>query len=323
MTGSAKSIARPFSPLGLTAIVFATIAVAGPAVTSARASSSAGVENGLLVIRDEQPSLSVTLQQRTSGVLVQFGGAGESLPGAGCTAMPEGIECSGASAIEVFDRDEFLDRDELGQWVFERIRLNVQLSTTVHGRAGREWITHDNDAAASDGETSDLASPVNLAGGTQEDLLQGGAGADTLNGGPGVDLLRGRAGDDHILARDGEKDSISCGPGFDTVEADADEQWNLAPEYWCEVINGRRAVNGQPPTSSGTEPRATRGRCARAKGAARARCIRMHCGRRPRTSPDRYRACVRRVMRKESTRRPDSTRPRRVQLRHVMGDPAG
>jgi hypothetical protein len=187
--------------------------------------------------------------------------------------------------------------------VFERIQLNVPLPVTVHGRAGREWVTHESAAAEVDGEETDLASPVTLDGGAQEDLLQGGAGADTLTGGPGVDLLRGRAGDDHIFARDGEKDSISCGPGFDTVEADADEQWNPAPEYWCEVINGRRAVNGRPPASDGSiqKPRATPGRCARMKGAARTRCIRKRCGRRPTRNRDKYRACVRRVTRKQAS----------------------
>ncbi len=298
MTGSATRIGRPFA----LAIVFATIAVAGLAAPSVGAASSAGIENGVLVVRDEQPSLSVTVQPSAGGVLVQFGGASDPVSGPGCARVTEGVECAGASAIEIFDRDEFLDRDELGQWIFERIRLNVSLPATVHGRAGREWMTHESDATDAEGSAIDLASPVNLDGGTQEDLLQGGGGADTLTGGPSVDLLRGRAGDDHIFARDGEKDSISCGPGFDTVEADAEEQWNLAPEYWCEVINGRPAVNGRPPSSEPAQRPVTSGRCSHLKGSRRVRCVRKWCGRRPRTRRARYRACVRRITRTPSTR---------------------
>jgi Ca2+-binding RTX toxin-like protein len=52
------------------------------------------------------------------------------------------------------------------------------------------------------------------------DKLYGGTGSDVLTGGPGLDLLEGGAGNDTINARDGQRDTIRCGTGKDTVNAD-------------------------------------------------------------------------------------------------------
>lgn len=52
------------------------------------------------------------------------------------------------------------------------------------------------------------------------DLLNAGAGDDTLIGGRGRDILDGGDGSDIVLARDGERDSVSCGRGRDLVLAD-------------------------------------------------------------------------------------------------------
>jgi hypothetical protein len=89
-----------------------------------------------------------------------------------------------------------------------------------------------------------------LAGGGGDDHLVGASGADRLTGAEGQDLLGGEDGDDmldggtgvdryygdsvgaciayscpsgrdDIRARDGEREEISCGPGTDTLEADA------------------------------------------------------------------------------------------------------
>ncbi len=80
-----------------------------------------------------------------------------------------------------------------------------------------------------------------LYGGTGDDLLAADAGSDRLYSGPGADTLLGGSGSDRIYAadkrdqtdvilagsgndvvyaRDGSPDRISCGPGFDRVEAD-------------------------------------------------------------------------------------------------------
>ena len=75
-----------------------------------------------------------------------------------------------------------------------------------------------------------------IDGGAGDDELIGGFGDDTIVGAPGQDRIRGDRparcnelhcdygsgfGADTIDARDGEADSVSCGPGVDTVKADA------------------------------------------------------------------------------------------------------
>jgi len=74
-----------------------------------------------------------------------------------------------------------------------------------------------------------------IDGGPGDDRLQGGFGDDTIVGGPGRDTIHGdRAsrcnewhcdlagfGNDTIDVRDGEVDSVTCGPGADRVIADA------------------------------------------------------------------------------------------------------
>jgi Ca2+-binding RTX toxin-like protein len=68
-----------------------------------------------------------------------------------------------------------------------------------------------------------------LAGGWQKDRLFGGPGADRLRGGPHADRLVGDAGhddvggetgDDLLLARDGTRDVLWGGPGFDRATTD-------------------------------------------------------------------------------------------------------
>jgi Tol biopolymer transport system component len=48
----------------------------------------------------------------------------------------------------------------------------------------------------------------------------GEKGNDVLEGGPGMDILDGGAGNDLILARDGHKDVVRGGPGFDRARID-------------------------------------------------------------------------------------------------------
>lgn len=60
-----------------------------------------------------------------------------------------------------------------------------------------------------------------LTGGTGEDALYGGDGDDVLVGGAGFDILDGGTGNDTINSRDGAVDRVRCGPGTDTVVADA------------------------------------------------------------------------------------------------------
>jgi putative metal-binding protein/hemolysin type calcium-binding protein len=62
-----------------------------------------------------------------------------------------------------------------------------------------------------------------LSGAGGDDEIAGGDGADLLEGGSGSDAIAGGDGDDTIRAQDGEPDTVSCGPGNDTVLADGQD----------------------------------------------------------------------------------------------------
>lgn len=60
-----------------------------------------------------------------------------------------------------------------------------------------------------------------MHGGSGRDTVYGGAGNDVMNGGLGIDTLIGGYGNDTVRSRDGARDTVLCGPGFDKVIADA------------------------------------------------------------------------------------------------------
>ena len=60
-----------------------------------------------------------------------------------------------------------------------------------------------------------------LRGRAGRDCLAGGKGADRLNGGSDGDDLAGGPGGDRLNARDGDADSVRCGPGRDRAKVDA------------------------------------------------------------------------------------------------------
>ena len=60
-----------------------------------------------------------------------------------------------------------------------------------------------------------------LFGHRGNDYLLGGIGNDLLVGGSGRDRLIGGPGNDRLNSRDGERDTVSCGTGRDTVVKDA------------------------------------------------------------------------------------------------------
>lgn len=59
-------------------------------------------------------------------------------------------------------------------------------------------------------------------------------------------------GNDEIFARDGLKESVSCGPGSDVAELDATDEIPVDTQNLCEVVN--RAA-GPPVTPPGGTPR--------------------------------------------------------------------
>jgi Ca2+-binding RTX toxin-like protein len=59
-----------------------------------------------------------------------------------------------------------------------------------------------------------------LYGRRGNDVLQGGLGNDRLDGGAGRDTMVGGAGNDRLFARDGQRDVLNGGPGFDEAWVD-------------------------------------------------------------------------------------------------------
>jgi Ca2+-binding RTX toxin-like protein len=69
------------------------------------------------------------------------------------------------------------------------------------------------------GESSRYVGNV-LRGGGGNDRLIGSPGPDVLRGGPGRDVISAFAGNDTIYARDGERDRVLAGKGFDRASKD-------------------------------------------------------------------------------------------------------
>jgi hypothetical protein len=89
--------------------------------------------------------------------------------------------------------------------------------------------------------------------GPQGDDVHGGPGNDTITGNAGRDVLSGDDGDDAINAADNLPDRVSCGPGYDSVNADFID--TVSED--CELINigaqpQQVIMNGPPAPSLGT-----------------------------------------------------------------------
>jgi hypothetical protein len=77
-----------------------------------------------------------------------------------------------------------------------------------------------------------------------DDSLRGLGGNDTLVGGAGRDRLVGGRGDDTINSRDRARDTVRCGPGWDTVVADATDDVPASCEHASVSVAGLRGDSG-------------------------------------------------------------------------------
>jgi Ca2+-binding RTX toxin-like protein len=87
---------------------------------------------------------------------------------------------------------------------------------SLNGEDGNDTLNGGDGADAMSGGDGDDT----LRGGTGNDTLRGDNGNDNLDGQAGSDSYSGGAGADSIDSRDGEPDTISCGTGLDSVNAD-------------------------------------------------------------------------------------------------------
>jgi Ca2+-binding RTX toxin-like protein len=66
-----------------------------------------------------------------------------------------------------------------------------------------------------------MGGPDVIRGAGGNDVLRGGPGNDRMFGGLGRDILLGDPGSDRLTSRDGERDVLNGGPGFDEAWVDA------------------------------------------------------------------------------------------------------
>jgi Ca2+-binding RTX toxin-like protein len=105
------------------------------------------------------------------------------------------------------------------------------------GRPGNDTIRGNKGSDELDGESGN----DRVSGWEGNDTVRGGPGNDRLSGGVGSDEIFGGPGNDTIFARDGERDVIQCGPGFDRVYADRADSVSSD----CERVTRGVGVLGQ------------------------------------------------------------------------------
>lgn len=144
----------------------------------------------------------------------------------------------GVERFDLFEPAEFVAG---GDGVFFKL-LNTSVEpSSLTGGPGADTLVAYDSADTIDGKGGD-------------DVIEGGYGDDTITGGPGRDQINADAGtnscnflvcrigsgNDTVNVRDGEVDSVVCGPGTDTVIADAND--TVAGD--CEQVD--RAGGGGP-----------------------------------------------------------------------------
>ena len=132
------------------------------------------------------------------------------------------------------------DREDSGDFT------SLPLPATISGGFGTDTIT---GGGAADTITGDDGNDTlfggggddQMSGGDGNDRMSGGPGNDVLLGGLGLDRLDGGDGDDDLRSRDGLTDVVTCGSGFDRVDADTVDQ--IADD--CEAVT--RTLTAPPP----------------------------------------------------------------------------
>jgi len=135
--------------------------------------------------------------------------------GPGCQVFTGTAVCNVSNAsfisVDLGDKDDTVSQQE-GE-------PGDAVPMRVKGGAGNDTLTGSSRGDDLDGELGDDT----INGGAGNDVLEGGLGVDTITGGAGSDSISGGAGKDVLNARDGEHDTINCGLGRDTVNADASD----------------------------------------------------------------------------------------------------
>jgi Ca2+-binding RTX toxin-like protein len=146
----------------------------------------------------------------------------------------------------------------------ERITSNISGTIVLSDEADivEMWANIDNGASTiktngGNDQVTGGSRDETIDGGPGDDRLEGGFGNDTITGGPGRDTINADMsasqcgvfqsctvpfGNDVVDVRDGEADTVVCGPGTDKVVADALD--TVSPD--CETVD-RSAAGGPAP----------------------------------------------------------------------------
>jgi hypothetical protein len=94
-----------------------------------------------------------------------------------------------------------------------------------------------------------------IDGGAGNDTILGRGGNDLLIGGPGRDTIAGGAGNDAIAANgDGARDTVSCGPGVDIVNADPGDSVARGCEVTSRQLSTDTVTGGSAQHATEVEP---------------------------------------------------------------------
>jgi RTX calcium-binding nonapeptide repeat (4 copies) len=132
------------------------------------------------------------------------------------------------------------------------------LPVSVDGQEGADQLTSAGaDDALGGGQGNDRLDARggndSLNGGEGDDTLVAGDGNDRVDAGVGGDAVDAGTGDDTVVAADGYADTIDCGPGADSVQADGFDQ-----VVNCETAS--RQDVAPPPSGGGAAGGASGGR---------------------------------------------------------------
>jgi hypothetical protein len=131
---------------------------------------------------------------------------------------------------------------------------------TINGDAGYDRIDDTyGDGALSGGPGDDTMHGGGgndvIGGDDGNDTITGGDGNDRVTGGAGADAIDGQRGNDAMNAVDGEVDSVACGTGADSVQADASDVIGADEASNCEqVTRGSPAPAPAAPTPAPAAP---------------------------------------------------------------------
>lgn len=153
------------------------------------------------IAQDDEPYVKSTSVPSSTNLVaallrVPVRESGGTIGGGGDAKPPCGNEISGTRKRDRRDGTRFGDRMR-GRKGADRLR-GLGGDDCVYGGPGNDRI----------------------AGNAGSDRLKAGPGNDGLKGGPGRDRFWGAAGRDRIYSRDGIREIVRCGRGFDRVQAD-------------------------------------------------------------------------------------------------------